>query len=101
VRRLVLTLPTPPVQELKAIKVQQKAVPRQLAELQAEVAAAIAAASAASAAVLAASQRIGQLEAALNNASIGMPPAAGQIHHANDPLIAVLQQRLVNASTNT
>ena len=85
------------VQELKAIKVQQKAVPRQLAELQAEVAATTAAANAAAAAVSAAVERIGQLEAALANASNGLPSTAGQSLHMKDPLIAALWQRLVSS----
>ena len=83
-------------QELKAIKVQQKAVPRQLAEVQAEAAAATAAASAASVAVSAASQRIEQLEASHDNASSGMPLMAEQMLPAHEKLIAALQLRLVS-----
>ena len=84
------------MQELKAIKVQQKAVPRQLLELQAEVAAATAAANAASAALAASSVRLSQLEEAVANASNPLPSADGMLLHANDPLMTALRQRLVS-----
>ncbi len=83
-------------QELKAIKVQQKAVPRQLLEMQAEVAAAIACANAASAALAATSVRISHLEEALANASSTLPPVDGQLLRADDPLVTALRQRLVS-----
>ena len=86
------------VQELKAIKVQQKAMPRQLLEMQADVIAATAAANAASAASAASSARISQLEEALANASSTLPSADGQLLRADDPMIAGLRQRLVSGA---